>query len=302
MKIVIVGGGTGSFNILTGLKEYPIELTSIISMMDNGGSSGILRDEFGILPPGDVRRALVALSDSKVMRDLFSYRFSKGEGLNGHSFGNLFLTVLNEVMGSDSLAIEEAGKILNIKGKVLPVTADNCHLCAKLKNGKVINGEEKIGDEKVSEVFLSSKAKLYEKCFKEITTADLIVLGPGDFYTSIIPNLLVNGFNDAVKESNAKTVFVCNIMTKGETKGFTAKDFVIELEKYLNKKVDFVLMNDSVPKENIVKKYKKEGSIFVKPDYSGIKTNLLRESDFARHDSKKLSKAILAILLGIVTK
>lgn len=168
MKIVIVGGGTGSFNILSRLKEYRVELISIVTMMDSGGSSGILRDEFRVLPSGDVRRAMVALSDTKIMRDLFSYRFEKGEGLSGHSFGNLFLTVLKEISGSDSEAIKEASKILNIKGKVLPVTINDCHLCAETENGEIIKGETNIdlGNKKVKKVFLDKKADLYEDCKK----------------------------------------------------------------------------------------------------------------------------------------
>lgn len=137
---------------------------------------------------------------------------------------------------------------------------------------------------------------------KEINEADLIILGPGDFYTSIIPNILVNGFNKEVKKSNAKVVFVCNIMTKAETKGFTAKDYVSEIEKYLERKLDFVLMNNAKPSAEVIKKYKDEGSVFVEPNYEGIKTNLLKECDFARHDSKNLAKAIIAILLGIISE
>ena len=299
MKIVVVGGGTGSFNILSGLKKYPVELVSIVTMMDSGGSSGILRDEFGVLPTGDVRRALVALSEDEILRELFSYRFDKGKGLSGHSFGNLLLTVLKELKGGDAKAIEEASKILRIKGKVLPITTWDCQLCAELKNGKKIKGEAKIGKEEVQNVYLDKKAVIYDVCVKEMKDADLIVLGPGDFYTSILPNILVEGFFEAVKNSDAKTVFVCNIMTKGETKNFTAKTYVKELEKYLDTKIDFVLMNNVKPKEEIIKKYEKEDSVFVEPDYKGIKLNLLKEGDFARHDPKKLSKAVLAILLGI---
>jgi uncharacterized cofD-like protein len=302
MKVVVVGGGTGSFNILTGLSEYPLDLVSIITMMDSGGSSGILRDEFGVLPGGDIRRALVALSEEKIMRDLFSYRFEKGKGLSGHSFGNLFLTVLKDLKGSDAKAIEEASKILRIKGKVLPVTTNDCHLCAELEDGEKLKGESKIdlGTKRVKKVFLDKKAKVYSKCVKEIKEADLIVLGPGDFYTSIIPNLLVDNFSEAIINSNAKVAFVCNIMTKAETRDFSAKEYVHELEKYLGKKPDYVLMNNAKPKKEIIKKYKKEKSIFVKPNYEGIKCDLLKEGDYARHDSKKLAKAILGILLGVI--
>jgi len=294
-KIVVIGGGTGSFTILSGLKKYPVELTSIVSMMDSGGSTGILRDEFGVLPPGDVRRCLVALSDSTIMRELFEYRFKKGKALNGHTIGNLLLTALNEITGSDEEAILKASDILRIKGKVLPVTLDNCHLGAEFANGKKIIGEAKIGKQKVKHIFLTKKAKIFSEAKKAILEADLIILGPGDFYTSILPNLLVTGVTQAINKSKAKTVFVCNIMTKGETKGFKAKDFVEELSKYLQSIPDFVLMNNKKPSLRVIKRYKKEGSEFVEPNYFGIKRDLLRRTDYARHEPQKLAKEIIKL-------
>lgn len=294
-KIVVIGGGTGSFTILSGLKDFPFELTSIVSMMDSGGSTGILRDEFGILPPGDVRQCLVALSDSPLMRKLFEYRFNKGKTLNGHSMGNLLLTALKEILGSEDEAILRASEILRIKGRVLPVTMDNCHLGAELQNGKKLIGEAKIGKNKIKKLFLSKKAKIFKHTKNAILNADYIILGPGDFYTSILPNLLVKGVTESIKKSKAKTVFVCNIMTKGETKNFTAKDFVIELSKYLKDIPDFVLMNDKRPSKKVIERYCKEGSEFVEPNYFGIKKDLLRRTDYARHDSKKLAKEIYAL-------
>ncbi len=294
-KIVVIGGGTGSFNILSGLKNFDFELTSIVSMMDSGGSTGILRDEFGILPPGDVRQCLVALSDSPLMRKLFEYRFSKGKTLNGHSMGNLLLTALKEITGSEDEAILKASEILRIKGKVLPITMDNCHLGAELQNKKIVIGESKIGKEKVNKIFLTKKAKIFYYSKKAILNADFIILGPGDFYTSIVPNLLVKGVTSAIKTSKAKIIFVCNIMTKGETKNFKASDYVKELSKYLKNKPDFVLMNNKKPSNKIIERYKKEGSEFVAPDYEGIKKDFLRRTDYARHDSNKLAKEIFQI-------
>ena len=294
-KVVVIGGGTGSFNILTGLKNFPFELTSIVTMMDSGGSTGILRDEFGILPPGDVRQCLVALSDSPLMRKLFEYRFSKGKTLNGHSMGNLLLTALKEISGSEDAAILHASEILRIKGRVLPVTMDNCHLGAELTTGKKIIGENNLGKEKINKLFLTKKANIFNPTKKAILNADFIILGPGDFYTSIIPNLLVNGVTSAIKKSKAKTIFVCNIMTKGETKNFTSVDYVKELSKYLKNKPDFVLMNNKKPSKNIIQRYKKEGSEFVEPNYNGIKKDLLKKTDYARHDSEKLAKEIFQI-------
>jgi uncharacterized cofD-like protein len=294
-KIVVIGGGTGSFTILSGLKEFPLELTSIVSMMDSGGSTGILRDEFGILPPGDARRCLIALSDSPLMRNLFEYRFSKGKTLNGHNMGNLLLTALKEILGSEDKAILSASKILRIKGKVLPVTMGNCHLGAELIGGKKVIGEAKIGKEKIKKIFLTKKVKIFHEAKKAICEADYIILGPGDFYTSILPNILVKGVKEAINKSKAKTIFVCNIMTKGETKNFTAKDYVEELFNYLKSIPDYVLMNNKKPSNGVIKRYKKEGSEFVKPNYFGIKKNLLRKTDYARHDSKKLAKEIFKI-------
>jgi uncharacterized cofD-like protein len=294
-KMVIIGGGTGSFTILSGLKKYPVELVSIVSMMDSGGSTGMLRDEFGILPPGDIRRCLVALSDSALMRQLFEYRFKKGKALMGHTMGNLLLTALNEITGSEEEAILKASEILRIKGKVLPVTLDDCDLGAELANGKKVVGEAKVGKQKVKRIFLTKKAKIFKGAKKAILSADLIVLGPGDFYTSILPNLLVLGVTEAISKSEAKTVFVCNIMTKGETKGFKAKNFVEELSKYLQAIPDFVLMNNRNPSLSVIKRYQKEGSEFVEPNYFGIKKDLLRRTDYARHEPQKLAKEIIKI-------
>ena len=295
-KIVVIGGGTGSFTILSGLKKYPIELTSIVTMMDSGGSTGILRDEFGILPTGDVRRCLVALSDSPMLRQLFEYRFLKGKKINGHSLGNLLLTALTKITGSEEKAIIEASKILRIKGRVLPVTLTNCHLRAELANGKKIIGEAKIGKQKVKNISLTKKAVIFNEARKAILSADLIILGPGDFYTSILPNLLVKGVSKTINKSKAKSVFVCNIMTKGETKNFKAKDFVEEISKYLESIPDYVLMNNKKPHGKIISRYAKEGANFVEPNYFGIKKDLLRKTDYARHDPNKLAREIIRLL------
>ncbi|HEX7456742.1 MAG TPA: gluconeogenesis factor YvcK family protein, partial [Candidatus Nanoarchaeia archaeon] len=207
-KIVVFGGGTGIFNLLRGLKRYTSNIVAIVTMMDSGGSSGRLRDEFGHLPPGDVRQALVALSPddraSLTLRQLFNYRFSKGEGLEGHSFGNLFLTALTDITGGADKAIAEAGGVLGIRGRVYPVTLTNSNLVARLEDGSEIVGETNIDmrkerpDVKIDYVYLDPKAYAYPEVLKEIETADVIVLGPGDLYTSVIPNLLVDGVTDSI--------------------------------------------------------------------------------------------------------
>lgn len=308
-KIVVIGGGTGSYTVLRGLKRYNIGLTAVVSMMDSGGSTGKLRDEFGFLPPGDVRRCLIALSpETSGLRKLFEYRFSKGVGLNGHNLGNLFLTALRDITGKEEEAIQEAARILNIKGRVLPVTTTNCQVGAILENGQVVVGETNIDiprhdpSLRVKKLLLVPKPKAYHETVKAILSADKIVLGPGDLYSSVIPNLLVPGITSAIKKSKAKKVYVCNIMTKhGETTGFKASDFVHEVEKYLGKGViDYVICNNKKPSEHLLKDYEKEKAEFVEPDLDNkklkvIKTNLLDDIHLARHNPDKLAKAIMSI-------
>jgi len=312
-NIVVIGGGTGTYTVLSGLKRYPVNLSAVLAMADSGGSTKVLREEFGILPPGSVRPALVALSNAeKSLSELFAYRFEEGNGLSGHSFGNLFLTALTRELGSFEKAIEEAGKILNIKGQVIPSTLQDCHLFAKLENGKVIKGEEDIdepkhdGNLRVKKVWLQPRCRANPKAIAAIKKAHLIVIGPGDVYTSILPNFLVSGITEAVKKSKAKKVYVCNLMTKfGETHGFSAKDFVDTLEKYIGKNVlDYVFLNTKRPSSARIKRYEKEQAKFVKCEkgdfkdtsYKVIIRDLLRPSGFVRHDSAKLARALLSLV------
>lgn len=316
-NVVVIGGGTGVFVVLTSLKNSPFHLSAIISMADSGGSTGILREEFGILPPGDVRRALIALSrsDNKILAKLFNYRFNEGYFLDGHSFGNLFLTALERVVGDFQKAILEAGRILNISGEVIPVTLENVTLVAQLKNGQVVYGEAAIDQRKnkkdasvaIKKVWLQPKAKINPLAQKAILKADAIIVGPGDLYTSIIPNFLVEGVKEAVIKSKAKKIFITNIMTKkGETDKFTTADFIKIMEKYLGKKVfDYILINNKKPDTKRLKKYKEEGAEFVKivltkdheKNYQMIKEDLLRARGLLRHDPKKLKNVLEKILL-----
>jgi len=207
-KIVVIGGGTGNFTVLRGLKNYDVDISAIVSMADDGGSTGILRDELGVLPPGDVRQCLVALSNSSsMMRSLMNYRFEQG-GLGGHSFGNLFLSALEKVTGSFEKAIEEIGKILFIKGKVIPVTIHQVRLKMILNNRRVLEGEKEIYlsqeiDQGYSSIFLEPYAKANPHAIDEIINADLVVLGPGGLYTSLIPNLLVEGVREKVRQKRS---------------------------------------------------------------------------------------------------
>jgi uncharacterized cofD-like protein len=277
-KIVCIGGGTGTYTALMGLKRYDVDLTAIVSMADSGGSSGVLRDEFGHLPPGDVRRCLLALSaepGAGTLRRLFEYRFERGSWLNGHSFGNLLITALTEITGAPDLAIQEAANILNVKGRVLPVTLDAVQLCARLEDGTVVNGETHIdrrtvgAEAGIAEVWLTPQAKAYAPAVDTILSADIVVIGPGDLYTSVIPNLLVEGVAEAIGRSHAYVVYVCNLMTKhGETDGFKASDFVAEIQRYLGSPghLNQVIVNQGEAPEELLAQYHREGSVPVEPD------------------------------------
>ncbi len=309
-RIVVIGGGTGSFTILQGLKKYDIKLSCVVSTADDGGSTGILRSEFGVLPVGDVRRCLLALSDNTgTLNKLFTYRF--GEQLSGHSFGNLLLTALQEITGSMESAIREAEKILKTRGKVLPVTFDDVKLFAELETGAIVKGETNIdvpkhnGDIPIKRVFLEKKAYAYHKAIEAIHNADVIVIGPGDLYTSIIPNLLVEGISEAIINSSAKKVFICNLMTKyGETNDYAVQDFYNKITEYLGKPcVDHVLYNtNSIPKELLLK-YAEKKQFPVKFDKTKkitgtvefIGDDFVNVTDIARHHSEKLARKIMGL-------
>lgn len=315
-KVVVIGGGTGVFVVLKSLRNLDCHPQAIISMADSGGSSGVLREEFGILPPGDVRRALIALADSdnKILAKLFNYRFREGKGLNGHNFGNLFLTVLQRITGNFQKAIQEAGKILQIKGEVIPVTLDNTHLVAQLENNQIIYGETHIDIPshnprlKIKKIWLQPPAKINPLAKRALEKAEAIILGPGDLYTSLLPNLVVQGVKKAIRKSRAKKIYIVNIMTKyGETNGFKASDFVAEVEKYLGKNVlDYILINIKKPSPFRLRKYRKEKAEFVvfdkekflKRKKQVILADLLREKGLVRHDFKKLASVLKKILFS----
>ena len=309
-KIICIGGGTGTFTLLNGLKNYTDNLVALVSMADDGGSSGKLRDEYGILPPGDIRRCLIALSDdetAKILRDLFEVRFDK---IGNHNFGNLFLLALEKLTGSSALAIKEAEKILNVKGRVIPISVDSTHVYAELESGEVMNGQTKVSyypNSKIKRIFLKPEAFVYIDARKELeslTEKDKIVICPGDLYGSVIPNFLIRGVKDAIANSKAKKIYVCNLVTKQGTHGFKAQDFVNEIEKYLGCKLDIVICNTKQPSGRVVDKYKGEDSYFVEPNLEGpgvIKEELLVEKEggedwiLARHDSMKTARLILGL-------
>jgi len=322
-NIVTVGGGTGSYTVLSGLKNLPnVSLTALVSMADDGGSTGVLRDELGVLPPGDVRQCLVALSEhSDVVRELMNYRFENG-GLSGHSFGNIFLVALEKVTGSFTKGVEIASEILKIKGKVVPVTNDSAKLSVKLLNGKSIEGEDNIqndGDIKkygLEKIFYKTEVSLNDHAKKSLINADAIILGPGNYYCSVIPNIIVNGFQEAIKNSKAKIIFPVNLTNKLEhTSDWKVSDYVKDIEKYLGKSVDIILVNNEKPSLEQTKYYElEEGKgVFVEDDLNDprvIRAKLLSTiifkpqydeqmkatRGFIRHDSKKLAECIEKII------
>lgn len=317
-KVVVIGGGSGTYQVLTGLKKYPLEISAVISMSDSGGSTGRLRKELGILPPGDVRRAILALSDlpfaQKTLEEVFNFRFEGDGSLAGHSLGNILLAALTQITGSMDRAIEEAARILNASGKVYPVTLDKSNLVAILSDGTRIHGETNIDMRNfkigipITKVFLSPRARVFKEAARAIVDADLIILGPGDLYTSLIATLLVSGVTQAIRSSKGKLVYVVNLVTKrGETDGFAARDFVNKIEEYLGEakaKLNYVLVNKKLGagKGKMGKWYKKYGSSPVENNLEGengfrvIEGNFSDTTTFIRHDPEKIAKAIVDLL------
>jgi len=308
-KIVTVGGGTGQYALLRGLKNYDIDLTAIVSVLDDGGSSGELRADFGILPPGDLRNCLLALADDSKIGDLkhiFQYRFPDGK-LSNHNLGNLILTALNEKYGNMGEAVKAVSKILGIKGKVLPVSMDYANVYAKNSQEKILKGEFEINyssDAKnIKSIWIEPDAYIYKDSAEALRQADLVVISPGEIYGSILPNFLIKGFIEAIKESKAKVVYVCNLVTKQGTFGFKASDFLKIIETALQRKVDYVICNTKKPSTKIVDKYQQEESFFVEPDLKGdniIIGDFLTEFDVggfitARHDSDKIARSIISL-------
>lgn len=308
-RIVVIGGGTGLYALLRGLKQYTSNITAIVTVFDSGGSSGQLRNEMGVLPPGDIRNCLVALSAREsLMTDLFQYRFKNGH-LQGHSFGNLFITAMSEVTGDFPKAIEKSSEILAIRGKVLPSSTEDVTLCARLKNKKLIKGENNISESKngIENIFIQPSSVLpLPETIEAIKKADVIVLGPGSLYTSVICNLLVKNIPESICQANALKIYICNVMTQpGETEGYSASIHLAELIRYLGENcIDYTLINKSVLSKRIADKYQKEGAYLVKDDLKEkyknrtkiIRQELLSQYNFARHDSDKIAKLIMEII------
>lgn len=322
-KIVTVGGGTGSYTVLRGLKHFDdIDIAAIVSMADDGGSTGVLRDELGVLPPGDVRQCLLALSlHGDVVRKLMNYRFEEGT-LKGHNFGNILLAGLEKTAGSFVKGVEIASDILRIKGKVIPVTEDVANLTISLKTGVVLCGENTINhadiqSSKVQQLSFQKPVTLNPHARAAMLEADLIVLGPGNLYCSLLPNLIVNGFTDTLKETKAKLVLPINLTNKkGHTLFFKVSDYVDVVETILGRKVDYILCNNEMPSEEQIAMYKmKEGDgVLVENDMNGdvriVEVSILSHDivnvgvsdaiagtrSFIRHDSRKIAEALYDLL------
>lgn len=330
-SVVTIGGGTGQFTLLSGLKKYPVKLSAIVSMADDGGSTGKLRDELGVLPPGDVRQCLVALSESGVvMRDLFNYRFESSSakasedrqgGLVGYSFGNIFLSALEKITGSFDEAVSLAGKVLAINGEVIPVTTSDVRLVYGSGDTDVV-GEDAVQDVTIEDpesLRLEPDAEANPKALEAISSADCIVMGPGNLYCSIIPNLLVGGVPEAIRSSRAKVVYNCNLMTKKEhTDGYSVSDFVREIERYTGSgRIDFVTFNNVMPEPELQECYAVEGqpvrvdmgrdgaqSFFALPAdlissriYAQKKSDAIRRT-LIRHDPEVLASLVIEKCLG----
>lgn len=307
--IVCLGGGNAMPKaVLVGLKRYPVKLSVICAMLDSGGSAGRLRKDYKIISPGDIRRAFIVLADtSSVIKDLFNYRFQTGI-LKGHNFANLLIAALELSINDYEKTIKEMSRILNVKHQILPSTLDKSNLYAVLENGKIISGEANVdvpkhnGNLKIKKVFLRPEARAYPGAIKAIKKADLVVVGPGDLYSSLAQILLIKGIPEAIEKSKAKKVYICNLMTKyGETNNFTVSDFVKEIEKYLGCELDYVIYNTKIPSAERFKKYKKEHpelldlvkfrDILNKEKFIGA--DFLSDRGEITHDPKKLAKTIL---------
>ena len=324
VKIAVIGGGTGSFTMLSSLKDYTSQIAAIVSMADDGGSTGVLRDELGTLPPGDVRQCLVALSDSSKIRELFEYRFDAGT-FNGHSFGNVLLTALEKISGDFSEAVETASEILRVNGVVIPATLDNVRLKMEwadkslvLNGERVIDEEYFIHDPRRATLSLTPGASANRMAISAIKQADIVVIAPGDLYTSLGPLLVIDGIGEALQKTKAKKFYVANLVSKkGQTDGFTVTDHASEVERFAGTPfLDYVLYNQESPTEDVAMRYKEEGGYVTLADIDELSTmhyeavggnflgtmatennadSLIGKRSLIRHDAKAVAKLILSL-------
>lgn len=309
-KIVVVGGGSGLGTILRGLKKITSNLTAIVTVADDGGSSGRIRKEFGILPPGDIRNCLIALADIEpLMEQLMQYRFNGGTGLAGHSFGNLFLAAMTEITGDFDQAIRASSQVLAVRGRVLPSTLENVILQAELVDGSIIRGESAIGKcpARIRQLTMEPGEVLpVPEAITAIDEADIIILGPGSLYTSVIPNLLVKDTAEAIRRSSALKVYICNAMTQpGETVSYSAADHVQAIIEHAGPGlIDYVLINIKTIPKDLLERYLEEGASPVEADIVRVKalgvipltSPLILTQDYVRHDAEQLASIVLGLL------
>ena len=327
-RIVTIGGGTGTHTVLRGLKRYQdeVDLVAVVTMADSGGSTGRLRDEFGYLPVGDVRMALAALASDidqheELVRELFLHRFSKGYGLNGHNVGNLLLVALTDILGSEEAAIRAAAKVLRVQGQVLPVSTEPTDLVAIYSDGVRVVGEHEIDEPEkerlghhITNLDVTPRVSAHTRAIESIAEADLVLLGPGDLYTSVLANVVVPGVETALRDTTAKLVYVTNLMTKqGQTSGMGVAEHVAELTKYIGRKPDVVVINATSLPEDLLATYAQGGEFPVEFNYEQddilfVPADLLASEQVAtksgdtlkrsliRHDSQKLAQTIVKLL------
>ncbi len=320
-KVTVVGGGTGTYVVLSGLKKHSLDLSAVVSMMDSGGSTGRLRDQLGVLPPGDLRQSLLALSEApELWRRLFLYRFEQGD-LQGHNFGNIFLSALEKVCPDYNTVLETASYVLKTRGKVIPVTFNKAHLCVQYENGTVIKGENNIDENnpeksRIIKSYLEPEVEPNTDAIQVLQESDYIIVGPGDLHTSIIPSLLVNKIKDTISGSKAKVIYILNLMTKnGQTTNYVATDFLKDITKYLGRVPDYVIANKGDIPGSILDWYKSHNEHPVQNDitpenFKGtmiegdvINKNHIEKSagdvltrSILRHDSEKLTEILMKII------
>lgn len=310
-RVVVVGGGTGMPVLLRGLKNLPIDLIAIVTVADDGGSTGRLRDEMAIPAPGDIRNVIAALSDAEPMLvELFQHRFEVGNGLSGHSLGNLLLAAMTSVTGDFYDGIKEISRVLNVKGTIYPISTENLSLHAKMKDGTIVSGESNIplSNKGIDHVFISPEpVKPFSHAVQAIVEADLVVIGPGSLYTSIMPNLIVPSVQEALEQTKAKIVYVCNLMTQaGETTGYTASDHVEAINRHIGKGiVDAIVVHNEPIKDTIKEKYAEENAEPVIYDTDKllafgleiIEGDIINKDHPAlRHDTDKIAKLLYSLL------
>lgn len=326
-KIVVIGGGTGTVAVLSGLKDYiDLDIKVIVNMTDDGGSNAIVRDEFGLLPLSDLRKSIIALAESgnTILQQLFTFRFSKGNGLTGHTMGNLIMMALSEIYGSEEKAVEMASELFKIKGEVIPVTTNDVKLVAEYDNGKKVFGEhlidepvdEEIAKAKITNLYTEPTGKITSKAKKAIKEADFIIAGPGDLYTSTLANIIITGFKDALRKSKAKKIFITNLMTKqGQTHWMTSKDMVDEFAKYSGTIPDIVINHKGKFSKRILKKYELQNEFPIEDNlesnngYDIVRVDLTSDSEIKaqkgdklkrsliRHDASKLGRILYGLII-----